>query len=166
MWERRTAIVTTAHFIMKLRPDRRHIRHCRVARPRPRRPRQQSAHWLTLFCTVGDKDRPALLAFLDKYALTMQRVLLRYSIEKLDEFQRKYYPQYQDQISAAGDCLLICTHAAAVRCRHRQAVSQQISSMQGNLCQCGSNRRRHRRGLPSFLLCGRPDNARIHRSGV
>jgi hypothetical protein len=41
--------------------------------------------------TAGDVDRWRLLAFLDKHAATMPRVLLRYSIEKLDKKQREYY---------------------------------------------------------------------------
>jgi 3-methyladenine DNA glycosylase AlkD len=41
--------------------------------------------------TAGDKDRAALLKFLDKHAATMPRVLLRYSIEKLDNDQRDRY---------------------------------------------------------------------------
>lgn len=40
---------------------------------------------------AGDKDRPQLLGFLDKYAATMPRILLRYSIEKLDKQQREHY---------------------------------------------------------------------------
>ena len=40
---------------------------------------------------AGDVDRPRLLAFLDKHAATMPRVLLRYSIEKLDKDQRNRY---------------------------------------------------------------------------
>jgi hypothetical protein len=40
---------------------------------------------------AGDKDRKQLLKFLDKHAATMPRVLLRYSIEKLDKDQRERY---------------------------------------------------------------------------
>ena len=40
---------------------------------------------------AGDVDRPRLLAFLDKHAASMPRVLLRYSIEKLDKKQREHY---------------------------------------------------------------------------
>jgi hypothetical protein len=41
--------------------------------------------------TAGDKDRKRLLEFLDQHAATMPRVLLRYSIEKLDKNQRDHY---------------------------------------------------------------------------
>ena len=40
---------------------------------------------------AGDVDRPRLLKFLDQYAATMPRTLLRYSIEKLDKEQRTHY---------------------------------------------------------------------------
>ncbi len=40
---------------------------------------------------AGDVDKPRLIAFLDKHGTTMPRVLLRYSIEKLDKSQREYY---------------------------------------------------------------------------
>lgn len=40
---------------------------------------------------AGDKDRKRLLAFLDKYAATIPRTLLRYSIEKLDRKLKEHY---------------------------------------------------------------------------
>ena len=40
---------------------------------------------------AGDKDKQKLLSFLDKYATTMPRILLRNSIEKLDKKKREYY---------------------------------------------------------------------------
>ena len=40
---------------------------------------------------AGNVDRSQLIAFLDKYAAIMPRVLLRYSIEKLDKDLRTYY---------------------------------------------------------------------------
>lgn len=89
MWERRTAIVATAHFIMKLRQTADTFAIAELLVHDPEDLVNKGTGWMLR--TAGDKDRPALLAFLDKYAPTMQRVLLRYSIEKLDEFQRKYY---------------------------------------------------------------------------
>jgi 3-methyladenine DNA glycosylase AlkD len=41
--------------------------------------------------TAGDADRKGLLNFLDKHAAIMPRVLLRYSIEKLDKDERERY---------------------------------------------------------------------------
>jgi hypothetical protein len=46
---------------------------------------------------AGDKDRAGMLSFLDKYAATMPRVMLRYSIEKLDKEQRQYYMGSQNR---------------------------------------------------------------------
>ena len=40
---------------------------------------------------AGDKDRPRLVAFLEKHGATMPRVALRYAIEKFDKKQRDYY---------------------------------------------------------------------------
>lgn len=40
---------------------------------------------------AGKKDEKVLLNFLDKYSKTMPRTMLRYSIEKLSDTQKKYY---------------------------------------------------------------------------
>jgi hypothetical protein len=40
---------------------------------------------------AGDRDRQKLLSFLDKYAATMPRTALRYSIEHFDKEQRDHY---------------------------------------------------------------------------
>jgi 3-methyladenine DNA glycosylase AlkD len=88
MWERRTAIVSTAYFIRQrdlddtfkiseiLLKDKEDLVH-------------KATGWMLRF--AGDKDRPRLLSFLDKHAATMPRVMLRYSIEKLDKKQREHY---------------------------------------------------------------------------
>jgi 3-methyladenine DNA glycosylase AlkD len=88
MWERRTAIVSTAFFIRKqdlddtfkiaesLMKDKEDLVH-------------KATGWMLRF--AGDKDRPRLLSFLDKHAATMPRTALRYSIEKLDKKQREHY---------------------------------------------------------------------------
>jgi 3-methyladenine DNA glycosylase AlkD len=88
MWERRTAIVSTAYFIRQrdlddtykisemLLKDKEDLVH-------------KATGWMLRF--AGDKDKPRLLSFLDKYAATMPRVMLRYAIEKLDKKQREHY---------------------------------------------------------------------------
>lgn len=88
MWERRTAIVSTAHFIRQrelddtfkiaetLLKDKEDLVH-------------KATGWMLRF--AGDKDRMRLLRFLDKHAATMPRVMLRYAIEKLDKKQRDHY---------------------------------------------------------------------------
>lgn len=88
MWERRTAIVSTAHFIkqgdvddtFKIGEMLVHDKEDLV---------NKGTGWMLRY--AGDKDRAKLLGFLDRYAATMPRVLLRYSIEKLDKKQREHY---------------------------------------------------------------------------
>lgn len=46
---------------------------------------------------AGDKDRTQLLKFLDKYAVDIPRVTLRYATEKFDKKQREYYLKLKDQ---------------------------------------------------------------------
>lgn len=88
IWERRTAILTTCYFIRQgdiadtfkiaeiLVKDKEDLIH-------------KAAGWMLRF--AGDKDPKKLRDFLDKYAATMPRTLLRYSIEKFDKKQREYY---------------------------------------------------------------------------
>jgi 3-methyladenine DNA glycosylase AlkD len=40
---------------------------------------------------AGKKDLQKLLGFLDQYAATIPRIILRYAIEHLDQEQREYY---------------------------------------------------------------------------
>lgn len=88
MWERRTAIVSTAYFIRQrdlddtfkiaemLLKDNEDLVH-------------KATGWMLRF--TGDKDRARLLSFLDKHGATMPRTALRYSIEKLDQKEREHY---------------------------------------------------------------------------
>lgn len=88
LWERRTAILSTCYFIRQgdvidtfkiaelLVKDKEDLIH-------------KATGWMLRF--AGDKDMQKLKSFLDKYAATMPRTLLRYSIEKLDKKQREYY---------------------------------------------------------------------------
>jgi len=89
MWERRTAILATAHFILKMKvvDDTFAIAEMLLS------DEEDLVHKATgwMLRTAGDKDRKQLLEFLDKHAATMPRVLLRYSIEKLDKNQRDHY---------------------------------------------------------------------------
>ena len=88
IWERRTAILSTCYFIRKgdltdtfkiaeiLVNDKEDLIH-------------KATGWMLRF--AGDKEPQKLLGFLNKYAATMPRTLLRYSIEKLNKKQREYY---------------------------------------------------------------------------
>ena len=90
-WERRTAILATAHFILKMKQvdDTFAIAEMLLA------DQEDLVHKATgwMLRAAGDKDRKRLLEFLDGHAATMPRVLLRYSIEKLDKNQREHYLQ-------------------------------------------------------------------------
>ena len=89
LWKRRTSIVATAHFILKLKQvdDTFNIAEMLV------NDSEDLVHKGTgwMLRAAGEIDRPRLLAFLDQHAATMPRVLLRYSIEKLDKPQRDHY---------------------------------------------------------------------------
>jgi 3-methyladenine DNA glycosylase AlkD len=88
IWERRTAVVSTAYFIRQgelddtfkiaeiLLNDNQDLIH------------KATGGWIR---EAGKKDRTRLLRFLDKYASTMPRTTLRYAIEHLDKKQRDYY---------------------------------------------------------------------------
>jgi 3-methyladenine DNA glycosylase AlkD len=88
IWERRTAIVGTTYLIRQgdvndtfkiaeiLVKDKEDLVH-------------KGTGWMLRF--AGDKDPKRLIAFLDKYAATMPRTLLRYSIEKLSKKQKDHY---------------------------------------------------------------------------
>ncbi len=89
MWERRTAIVSTAYFIRQgevtdtfaiaalLLHDTEDLIHKAVG------------GWIR---EAGKKThRPQLRSFLDAHAATMPRTMLRYAIEHLDDVDRKHY---------------------------------------------------------------------------
>lgn len=94
MAERRTAIVSTLFFIGKgdvedafklaeiMLYDKDDLIH-------------KANGWALRF--AGDKDRKQLLKFLDKYAVDMPRVTLRYATEKFDKKQREYYLKLKDE---------------------------------------------------------------------
>lgn len=87
-WERRTAILTTCYFIRQgdlddtfsiaeiLVKDKEDLIH-------------KATGWMLRF--AGAKDPKRLTSFLDKYAATMPRTLLRYSIEHFNKKQKEHY---------------------------------------------------------------------------
>ena len=89
MWERRTAILATAHFILKLKQTDDTFAIAEMLLTEKEDLVHKATGWMLR--TAGDKDRDALVAFLDKHAATMPRVMLRYSIEKFDKKQRDHY---------------------------------------------------------------------------
>lgn len=88
IWERRTSILSTCYFIRQnemadtykiaeiLLNDKEDLIHKAVG-------------WMLRF--AGTKDRQTLVLFLDKYAATMPRTMLRNSIEHFDKTEREYY---------------------------------------------------------------------------
>ena len=88
IWERRTAILSTCYFIRQddtcdtfkiaeiLVNDKEDLIH-------------KATGWMVRF--AGAKDRKKLTTFLDKYAATMPRTLLRYSIEHFNKKEKEYY---------------------------------------------------------------------------
>jgi len=88
IWERRTAILSTCYFIRQsdmtdtfkiaeiLVNDKEDLIH-------------KATGWMLRF--AGAKDRKKLITFLNKYAATMPRTLLRYSIEHFNAKERERY---------------------------------------------------------------------------
>jgi len=88
IWERRTAILSTCYFIRQsdmtdtfkiaeiLVNDKEDLIH-------------KATGWMLRF--AGAKDRKKLITFLNKYAATMPRTLLRYSIEHFSSKERENY---------------------------------------------------------------------------
>jgi 3-methyladenine DNA glycosylase AlkD len=89
MWERRSAILATAHFILKQKQTDDTFAIAELLLKDKEDLVHKGTGWMLR--TAGDKDRKRLLEFLDEHAATMPRVLLRYSIEKLDKQQRDHY---------------------------------------------------------------------------
>jgi 3-methyladenine DNA glycosylase AlkD len=88
MWERRTAIVSTLHFIGKGDvTDAFKIAEILVNDD------QDLIHKATGWALreAGKRDQNKLLRFLDEQAATMPRVALRNAIERLDKEQRDHY---------------------------------------------------------------------------
>ncbi len=103
-WERRTAIVATAHFILKQKSVDDTFKIAEILVHDKEDLVNKGTGWMLR--AAGDKDRPRLLKFLDKYAATMPRALLRYAIEKLDKsatgtlFERE--KRYNRKITKGG----------------------------------------------------------------
>jgi 3-methyladenine DNA glycosylase AlkD len=88
LWERRTAITATAHYI-KLGDldDTYRIAEMLMADPEDLI-HKATGGWLR---AAGVPDLPRLLAFLDDHAAAMPRVMLRYAIEHLSPDERAHY---------------------------------------------------------------------------
>jgi len=100
MWERRTAILATAHFILKMKEVNDTFTIAEMLLKDDEDLVHKATGWMLR--TAGDKDRARLRIFLDDHAATMPRVLLRYSIEKLDKAERGHYMQMKAATAAAN----------------------------------------------------------------
>ena len=86
--ERRTAILSTYAFIRRDELDDTY----RIAETLANDPDElvcKAVGWMLR--EAGKRDQPRLEAFLAAHAATMPRVMLRYSIEKLDKADRDRY---------------------------------------------------------------------------
>lgn len=88
IWERRTAIVSTAFFIKKENIEDT-FRIAEILVSDPAETVQKAVGWMLR--TAGAVDRPTLRAFLDKHAASMPRIMLRNALEHFDKEERKYY---------------------------------------------------------------------------
>jgi 3-methyladenine DNA glycosylase AlkD len=89
MWERRTSVVATAHFIVKQKAVDDTFNIAEILVHDKEDLVNKGTGWMLR--AAGDVDRGRLLAFLDEHAATMPRVILRYSIEKLNKGLREHY---------------------------------------------------------------------------
>ena len=86
--ERRTAILSTYAFIRRDELDDTY----RIAEALANEPEElvaKAVGWMLR--EAGKRDQGRLASFLDAHAATMPRVMLRYSIERLDKPERDRY---------------------------------------------------------------------------
>lgn len=88
-WERRTAILATAHFIMKLKEVDDTFEIAEMLVNDKDDFVNKGTGWMLR--TAGGVDRGRLEKFLDKHAATMPRTTLRMAIEHFDKKQRDGY---------------------------------------------------------------------------
>jgi 3-methyladenine DNA glycosylase AlkD len=88
-WERRTAILATAHFILKLKETDDTFKIAEILVKDEAEFVAKAVGWMLR--AAGGVDRERLLKFLDKQGAEMPRTALRNSIEHLDKEQREHY---------------------------------------------------------------------------
>jgi len=88
-WERRTSIVATAHFILKLNQTDDTFAISKLLINDDHKFVNRGVGWMLR--TAGDVDREWLIRFLDENAAQMPRVTLRAAIEKFDQPLRAAY---------------------------------------------------------------------------
>ena len=88
IWERRTAIVSTAYFLRKKDVDDTFKIAEMLVKDKEDLIHKAAGGWVR---QAGKSDKQKLLNFLDKYAATLPRTFLRYAIEHLTEKQKAHY---------------------------------------------------------------------------
>lgn len=88
IWERRISIIATAAFIRVNQPEDT-LKISEILLKDKHDLIHKAVGWMLR--EVGKRDKKKLTDFLDKYSHQMPRTMLRYSIEKLPEKERKYY---------------------------------------------------------------------------
>ena len=88
LWERRTAVMLTAALIRAgiYEPT---LELCELLMTDAHDLIHKATGWMLR--VIGDHDRGVLRGFLDSYAATMPRTMLRYAIEHLDKPERDHY---------------------------------------------------------------------------
>jgi len=89
LWERRTAIVATAHFILRQGQLDDTFSIAEIILNDKEDLVQKGTGWMLR--TAGEVDRARLETFLDRHAGSMPRTTLRYAIEKFDKNKRQHY---------------------------------------------------------------------------
>jgi 3-methyladenine DNA glycosylase AlkD len=88
MWERRIAIISTAYFIDKNDLEDT-FKIAKILLNDEQDLIQKATGWMLR--EAGKKDETRLKEFLDRYASTMPRTMLRYSLERLHPADRAHY---------------------------------------------------------------------------
>jgi 3-methyladenine DNA glycosylase AlkD len=88
IWERRTSIVSTYFFIRQGEIEDTFKIAELLVNDKHDLIQKAAGGWVR---EAGKKDPKKLISFLDKYAATMPRTMLRYAIEHLTKKQRDYY---------------------------------------------------------------------------
>jgi 3-methyladenine DNA glycosylase AlkD len=88
LWERRTAILSTCYFLRQGETDDT-FKIAEILVKDQEDLVHKATGWMLRF--AGTKDQKKLIAYLDKYAATMPRTLLHYSIEHFDKKKKEHY---------------------------------------------------------------------------
>ena len=94
IWERRTAIVSTAYFLKDNDTDDTFKIAALLVQDGEDLIHKAAGGWIR---QAGKSNPDALIAFLDNHAAVMPRVMLRYAIEHLDAKKKAYYLGMKDK---------------------------------------------------------------------